>query len=311
MVIALSATNDRAFWGGIMKSITKKILSIACTLGLVSACAPTSNSPKTTNDTELNLNFSSSRIVNGESVEDADPISKSTVALYFLISTQNGTVANFCTGTLIKKNVVLTAAHCLKDASELDLKVPLETFVSRIRVGFGTQIVDSITNPKVSFLKVKNFSVHPEYISNSVKTALEKPMPDMALLQLESNAPAPYIPAALGVNPNLLQEGTLLTLAGYGYTSGVDKTDATQLMKVTVTVAEPHLSSVQFAYLVVDGKGSCSGDSGGPAYISSKAGKLTVVGVTSWGDETCVKLGAYTSVAALAGFINSSIASFQ
>lgn len=289
----------------------KNVLGLASFAMLLSACAPSNEqviSNKSIIERESLLKRSSSQIVNGEIVSENDPISKSTVSIYFLISEEDGTAASICTGTLIKKNVILTAAHCLKDASELDLNVPIKTFVSRLRVGFGPKIVGNISNREVSFLKINKYIIHPRYTSGSVKTALEKEMPDIALLQLEEDAPDSYEPAILGTDSDLIKEGTIVTLAGYGIVSGVNQTSATQLMKVNVRIDFPKLTSVQFGFLVVNGKTSCSGDSGGPAYLKTKSGMLVVVGVTSWGDLTCEKVGVYTSVSALSGFITDSIA---
>lgn len=292
-----------------------KPIIIGASLIILGACSQNNNSSiksiTTAEEDSFQLELSRSNIVNGEPVTTTDVVSKSTVALYLANPTQSGPAQNFCTGTLITKTIVLTAAHCVKDVAEEFLNISLNALTKRMRVGFGLKTVKNENNPLVTFVKVKQLIVHPDYVTNMVENAQNVPMPDLAILLLESEAPSDFVPAEMGFDPQLIQQGLALTLAGYGYTSGTELTLPGQLMKVDVTVSEPHLTSAQFAYSVVDGKSACMGDSGGPAYITTKEGNLILVGVTSWGDSTCSKVGVYTSIPAFEKFISSSIASLS
>ncbi len=56
--------------------------------------------------------------------------------------------------------------------------------------------------------------------------------------------------------------------------------------------------------------GSCSGDSGGPAFIEQN-GQLLLAGLTSRGDGPCRRLGIYTMVDYFSLWIHDIIAASQ
>ena len=249
------------------------------------------------------------QITGGTSVDGNDPIARATVAIYLNLQDAEGnpSIKNICTGTLVDSLHVITAAHCF-----VEVAAAFKTTVDSVRqaavVGFGTPVASSPTSAGVVFRKMSVATVHPGYVSGAVSRATTVPMYDAAVIRLDSPAPQGTVPARLGTG-QIITTGMTITLAGFGLTDGSAQTYATQLNKVNVVVDNPAITITQFTYKVIDGRSSCSGDSGGPAYLVSGSGQLTVVGITSWGDRTCQQVGAYTSVPYMADWINSTIRS--
>lgn len=247
-------------------------------------------------------------IVNGQSVSADSPESLATVALYLSKGQDvSGTqITNFCTGTLIASDLVLTAAHCIADLSK-ELGVSESLLAKNIAVGFGRKVmtvIDSSTRDNLRL--VKSFAVHPKYEAGSVANVDHKPMYDVALIRLTEKAPSSARPAFLPADNTALEKGQLIRLVGFGVLNGETDLRATRMMEVDVTIDNADFSLTQFTYLAVGGKASCSGDSGGPAYYRTGRGELVILGVTSWGDQQCQRLGAYTSVPFFVDWIKST-----
>jgi uncharacterized protein (TIGR03382 family) len=232
------------------------------------------------------LRVSGRPIVGGE--PDTDPAHMATVALTF------GDAARFfCSGTLITETVVLTAGHCVDAVDD----------ISSIKVFFG----DSVWSPG-DYRNAVDGLVHPRYNPGALVN-------DIALLQLESPAPAgitpiPHLPAALGLSQ--ADEGTtLVDFSGFGVdevgTSGV-KLHAEDFIDVVCDgpgICAGYVNPLTFGYDQRPG-GPCFGDSGGPAYILRDNVEY-VAGTTSYGDGRCDRYGASTTVDRFAEWIDANI----
>jgi V8-like Glu-specific endopeptidase len=186
----------------------------------------------------------------------------------------------FCSGTLIGPRTVVSAGHCLRETG---------FGASEIKVFFGTTVGGS-----GQMRGVAEAHAHPDYYVRSDGA----PMNDVSVLVLAQNAPvAPmaWQKTALG---NVV--GVSALLVGYGVTSAAAQTGNGTRRKVTETIAD---EDGTFLYYGGNNDGTCQGDSGGPMFVDV-GGTLTVIGVTSFGDASCVQLGASTRVDAFASFIS-------
>jgi len=199
---------------------------------------------------------------------------------------------NTCTGTLITRDVVLTAAHCVVD----DNGNP----VSPADVAFA--LGDDAAQPRES-ANAQQIHVHPGYDEDGMSA-----QNDVAILVLEGSlAGAEPLP----INCHTLTQSALVGRAvqnvGYGDTD-TDGSDNTRKWWSAQKVVA--LSSFDFT---VDGNGEtgvCSGDSGGPS-LWTMNGNVHVVGVLSWGDAECGYRDHFARVDAHCPFIQDFLPAEQ
>lgn len=219
------------------------------------------------------------KIVGGSLVTAGDPVAQSTVAL---LQPSGWT---FCSGTLIDTRHVVTAGHCVAEYTD-----------DSMFVYFG---LDSSQAPSDSTdtIAVAKMTAHPQYNQDAMKQEpAQQPPNDISILELSSDAPQGFVPAAILPASDALQIGETLELAGFGLTSGDSKDTNGLLREVGVPLASIDSASKEISYGPgANGKGSCNGDSGGPAFVQ-RGGKLVLVGATSRGDEACTQSGIYTDV---------------
>lgn len=160
----------------------------------------------------------------------------------------------YCTATLIAPHTLLTAGHCDLVGAEAE---------------FGAQ-ADS-PSQSISIADVK---VHPMYTG-------EGELYDLALMKLESD-PAGIAPVQLNDTPLTSNDvGREVRHVGFGVTD--DATSEGGGTKRTVTYPINRVDPV-LIYSGASGKQTCSGDSGGPAFMQLE-GTEVVVGVVSDGPD--------------------------
>jgi len=218
----------------------------------------------------------SAKIIAGREAQAGDEVSRSTVAVVYndqLYATENKT----CSGTLVDKRVVLTAAHCFEYGK--DCRVIFGLKVS------GPGVVAAIEGKCVS---------HPEY----------GPSHDIAMVYLDQDAPDGYQPVPWLTASDQLQVNQEIVLAGYGRNVGRTGPGADG-DRGTLRFTEQLIASLggpakkTFEYTNSNSQtpnGQCSGDSGGPAYVRRPDGGLSLAGVIVSGDLYCREGGTQTDV---------------
>ena len=222
------------------------------------------------------------RIVGGQAALAAD--------WGFVAALETSYGSQFCGGSLVAPQWVLTAGHC------------------RIYSPGAVRVVTGATDLTVSngqVLMVDRQLRHPLY-RQPVQGA---PRDDLMLVHLTTPSAATVIPIATGVKPPAA--GTLLRVAGWGatsYTSGNDSygpgTSVLQQTPVRVSPAATctdaygtdAFETADMVCAALPGKDACAGDSGGPL-VSGKGASGLLVGVVSWG--TGCGLKAYPGVYSL------------
>ncbi|HET9237921.1 MAG TPA: trypsin-like serine protease [Oligoflexus sp.] len=203
---------------------------------------------------------SETKIINGTLAPDGGAIEQSTVAL----ASSNGQV--FCTGTLIDKRFVVSAGHCLAN------------YRGTLYIGFGR------SSTEFKYVKAADYAVNPAYTGSFNKSVPS----DISVIELSAAAPAGYNPVA--IYKGSITRGSNLALAGFGQTQSGG---SGRLYYTSVSVSGTTSNEIT---VYENGTGSCYGDSGGPAYVSS-GGRLLVIGATSRGETGCRGSSIYTNVA--------------
>lgn len=195
----------------------------------------------------------------------------------------------FCGGTLIDRNSILTAAHCVSGASPRPLRVTV-----------GRTLLSSSQGQT---RKVSRIFVHPRYSDR--RNAY-----DVAVIKLKSpvNGIKPIKPA--GRKQNFLEKpGRAVIVAGWGATAqsrlGVsypNRMHETQIPVRPDSFGRSAFGSYYVPRLMVAagkyGKSACYGDSGGPIFRKVN-GSWRQVGITSFGPNRCGSRGypgVYTEV---------------
>lgn len=194
-------------------------------------------------------------IVDGED-DDGD---KAVVALL-----QGGKV--YCTGVLITKSVVATAAHCV-------YPTPPE------QVYFGS---DPRTK-KGTFIAVTTTRAHPDFDEDSLEN-------DVAVVGLGATAPvAPLTIVTTEFDDSFI--GRDIRLVGFGAT-GPDAT--TNLRKRSGTTSITSYTDDDFRFRPAPSQ-TCLGDSGGPA-LMQVGDHEAIIGLTSSGDSSCEVYGRHMRI---------------
>jgi secreted trypsin-like serine protease len=194
----------------------------------------------------------------------------------------------FCSGTLVGKNTIVTAGHCV------------EAMYGDAYVVFG--LGENAAN--VEGRKIIKSATHEKYGSVVIDESA-KDVFDIGMAEFEGDLPAGFKPAQILPDDTVLKNGATILLVGYGVTSGAIQTGSGVLRHTSVPIRDEAygISEIQTDEVAA---GSCNGDSGGPGFIEQN-GQIYLWGTTSRGDSGCVNNGIYTKVTYYRDWLNQKL----
>lgn len=221
----------------------------------------------------------------------------------FFVSFRDAQNEHYCAGSLIDPEWVLTAAHCLAESAP-----PEKLFADSLSMNFGK---------KTTVLEIDSVYIHPLYDSSMTSS-------DIALIKIKKYNNAKLIP--INTDDVLNFYDNAINIVGLGATSDLgflpDQLRKAQIKMVDKKICEQQLQSVipsSNAYLdetmfcagdVQGRKDTCSGDSGGPVFVTNQfTGDSILIGIVSWGFGCAHKdlSGVYTDVSFFKSWIETTI----
>ena len=276
----------------ITKRITNLRISFFCFVILFAAL--TASFTSTNSHTQRAAQNNRASNVSGETGKvEAVPGAQPWMVALVDSGTSNAYNGQFCGASLIHREWVLTAAHCLEGtrANEIDVVIDRHQLSSNA----GERI------------RVAQIIMHPDYVDDDH---------DIALLRLSKPATkGTIIPLITAATDHLDADGIMARVTGWGVLSEEGDDAPDKLHGVDVPIVADAVCKNAYepgdigryeicARDLQGGADSCYGDSGGPMIVpnANKTGFLQA-GIVSWGEGCGLSYGVYTRLTEYEGWI--------
>lgn len=228
-------------------------------------------------------------MIGAKDVRSNDPIQASTVGIFD--PSPDGKTGSLCTGTLIRKDMAVTAAHCLSNPS------------TKPSIIFGSDLHSSSAPHRT----VEAVAVNPKWKTHAGKGMDQG---DIALVKFDGGLPKSYRPISTVSTDQEIQAGSTVTLAGYGISNAQTKTGAGKLRRAEVSILKNRPGKSEMILDQTHGRGACHGDSGGPAFLK-RGRKMALAGLTNRGypstaPDDCAHQVVYTKLPSYRSWIQKS-----
>lgn len=199
-----------------------------------------------------------------------------------------------CTATLIRPNVLLTARHCTDGLAPNQITAVFDQLDA-----FGSGGVTVAIAEKLE---------HAGWNASNLPGGQ-----DLSLLRLATPL-TDRTPTDINLDATFSGAGTSVTMAGYGRRnpnlpndSGLLYVLSNKIIRACNTFGLSNEAGLLcYSQAAPEASGKCNGDSGGPSF-ATVGGVQKLVGVTSFGDQTCTQYGVDIQVDAEAAFLQAGL----
>lgn len=195
-----------------------------------------------------------------------------------------------CTGTIIGPKTILTAAHCFYGYESQSKDFSFVIGPNIVQTSFGPKKVVSYVYPTGE----DGYSFNRVSLEDDIALAYLESPSDIKPMLLHNGSPS---------WESILENKVNLTFVGFGF----DKVDDELVASGIKREGSWHVDIMENRRVAfsVEGKNTCKGDSGGPAFLSENS-KIMQVAVTSGGDTLCT-MGYETRVDAYKSWLANKI----
>jgi hypothetical protein len=187
-----------------------------------------------------------------------------------------------CSGVIIGNSLALTAAHCFRNdtvAAELTFGNDVEKAISIKPV---TKWIRPLEYEEIGKIAAKEFE---DRTPEESRHFAEDDNFDVALVGFDGGLPTGFFAAELLNDAAQIQPKKKIIVAGYGVDHPLMFGSIGILRVTSIPVINPHSAPHEFQADISHGSGTCSGDSGGPAFMKFRDPKLgdifLLAGITS------------------------------
>jgi len=202
-----------------------------------------------------------------------------------MVLSRSGNQAGFCSGVVLTRTIVVTAAHCVSNASETRVYLPGQPLIPLRRI-----------------------ARHPGFHADAPRTRSRSI--DLALIETAEALPAEYTAPAVA-NRLRYELGTKFEIAGFGVAHEDDAKTSGTLRAGHVTLRAPLSSVLLWLEEPQHETGACTGDSGAPVFTEDGKLAAIVAFAEGSGSRLCGKLTQSVLIAPQRGWIEGVIAGWR
>lgn len=216
----------------------------------------------------------SAHIIAGGEVSAEDPLAARVVGFV----DEDG--ESYCTGILLKKNIVLTAAHCI-------------FMHENISIFFG------VNHRRAQKILLEDVIYMDQFMKTSaVVEGEEAPLWDLALIKLAEEAPKGFVASDILESSRGYKKDLTMLAMGYGLNQSESVPAGAGLLRRGKVQFDKIENSLEFSTQPQNTLSACNGDSGGPLFVKENQ-QWKVAGILSRGrhETNCLEGNIYTDLA--------------